>query len=230
MVSRPIPIPSEHLRQLALGLGIDHGCTTPPGMSPGPKESSSAAATDTVASTEGSEAGADKESGDGGWPGNDVAALGVSKPSTAHQLSLAAQWLLYETFTCYAPLVSLIYWGFLYSSSGGFDEAIDTWMGTSMHATNTALMLLEVLLFSRCPYRWTHFAVVMGVLASYLVLVYFMVGVYDFYVYPFFDARFFGGYVAVICLLVVDVVGLVWVVLLMVHSWRDRKYPKWIRQ
>ncbi|KAI8319648.1 hypothetical protein GQ54DRAFT_313358 [Martensiomyces pterosporus] len=143
-------------------------------------------------------------------------------------VSLALQWLLYETFTCYAPLVSLIYWGFLFPSQGGLDGRMNVWMGVSMHATNTILMVLEILVMSRCPLRWTHFPLVVLVLVLYLVLVYFMIGVYGFYVYPFFDAQFFGGYVAIICLLVVDIVGIVWVVLLMVHRWRDSRYPRWV--
>ncbi|KAJ1952888.1 hypothetical protein EC988_003312 [Linderina pennispora] len=214
MVSHPIQIPLEQFRQRTLGLGIDHSSASPPELTPEPKGYAADATS--------------QPQSPAGWPNSASVPATLAQPSsTLHQLALATQWLLYETFTCYAPLVSLIYWGFLYPSSGGFYERIDTWMGTSMHATNTALMLLEVLLFSRCPYRWTHFTVVISVLASYLVLVYFMVGVYDFYVYPFFDARFFGGYIAIICLLVVDIVGLVWVVLVMVHRWRDTKYPKW---
>ncbi|KAJ2745635.1 hypothetical protein GGI20_002018 [Coemansia sp. BCRC 34301] len=123
--------------------------------------------------------------------------------SMAHQLSLAIQWILYELFTCYAPLVSLVYWAILYPTQGGLDSALNTWMGVSMHGVNTVLMALEVLVFARCPYRWTHVSVVLGVLVAYLVLVYLMVGAYGFYVYPFFEAEYFGvGGVVVICALV----------------------------
>ncbi|KAJ2003682.1 hypothetical protein GGI04_002883 [Coemansia thaxteri] len=149
------------------------------------------------------------------------------RKSARHQLSLAAQWILYELFTCYAPLVSLVYWAVLYPTQGGLDGAANTWMGVSMHGANTVLMGLEVFVFARCPYRWTHVSVVMGVLVAYLALVYLMVGVYDFYVYPFFESKYFGaGGVAVVCLLVADVVAIAWVVLLMVHRWRDSAYPR----
>ncbi|KAJ1862103.1 hypothetical protein LPJ73_000854 [Coemansia sp. RSA 2703] len=148
--------------------------------------------------------------------------------STRHQLSLATQWLLYESFTCYAPLVTLIYWCLLYPTQGGFVDALDTWMGVSMHACNAVLMVLEIGVFARTRYRWTHGSVMICVLVAYLALVYFMVGVYGFYVYPFFETRYFGAYVAVVCLLVVDVVGIVWVVMLLVHRARDAVYLKWL--
>ncbi|KAJ1933770.1 hypothetical protein GGF37_006611, partial [Kickxella alabastrina] len=69
--------------------------------------------------------------------------------SVAHQLSLASQWVLYETFTCYAPLVTLVYWCLLYPTQGGLDGVLDTWMGVSMHAINFLLMSLEVMVFAR---------------------------------------------------------------------------------
>ncbi|KAI7823416.1 hypothetical protein BX661DRAFT_186557 [Kickxella alabastrina] len=134
--------------------------------------------------------------------------------SVAHQLSLASQWVLYETFTCYAPLVTLVYWCLLYPTQGGLDGVLDTWMGVSMHAINFLLMSLEVMVFARCRYRWTHFGMVVLCLVLYLALVYFMV--------------VFWGYVAVVCLLVVVVVAIIWVIMLMVHRWRDMAYPRWL--
>ncbi|KAJ2780771.1 hypothetical protein GGI15_003422 [Coemansia interrupta] len=148
--------------------------------------------------------------------------------ATRHQLSLASQWLLYESFTCYAPLVTLIYWCLLYPTQGGFDGALDTWMGVSMHACNSVLMVLEVGVFARTRYRWTHVGAMVFILVLYLALVYFMVGVYDFYVYPFFETRYFGGYVAVVCFLIVDVICIIWVVMLLVHRARDAVYQKWL--
>ncbi|KAJ1722164.1 hypothetical protein LPJ53_003400 [Coemansia erecta] len=158
-----------------------------------------------------------------------VAGRAICQPlATRHQLSLASQWLLYESFTCYAPLVTLIYWCLLYPTQGGFDGALDTWMGVSMHACNSVLMVLEIGVFARTRYRWTHAGVMVFILVLYLALVYFMVGVYDFYVYPFFETRYFGGYVAVVCFLVVDVICIIWVVMLLVHRARDAVYQKWL--
>ncbi|KAJ1643523.1 hypothetical protein LPJ64_004701 [Coemansia asiatica] len=149
-------------------------------------------------------------------------------PSVLHQSSLATQWLLYESFTCFAPLVTLIYWCLLYPTQDGFANALDIWMGVSMHACNSVLMVLEISVFARTRYRWTHIGAMYFILVLYLALVYFMVGVYDFYVYPFFDSRYFAGYVAVVCLLVLDVVAIIWVIMLMVHRLRDMLYPKWL--
>ncbi|KAJ1820994.1 hypothetical protein LPJ60_002882 [Coemansia sp. RSA 2675] len=149
--------------------------------------------------------------------------------TTAHQLSLAAQWILYELFACYAPLVSIIYWAVLYPSQGGIGSVFDMWMGISMHGLNTVFMSLEVLVFARCPFRWTHVGVALGAMFMYLALTYLMVTWYGFYVYPFFEAKYFGvGGVVVFCVLMLDVAALSWVVLIMVHRWRDRAYPrKW---
>ncbi|KAJ2237938.1 hypothetical protein GGF40_002956 [Coemansia sp. RSA 1286] len=150
-------------------------------------------------------------------------------PSVLHQSSLATQWILYESFTCYAPLVTLIYWCLLYpSQEEGFISGLDIWMGVSMHACNSVLMALEISVFARARYKWSHIGVMYVFLVLYLVLVYFMVGVYDFYVYPFFDGRYFGGYVAVVCLLVMNVVAIIWVIMLMIHRLRDMLYPKWL--
>ncbi|KAJ2851054.1 hypothetical protein IWW36_001401 [Coemansia brasiliensis] len=149
-------------------------------------------------------------------------------PSVAHQLALASQWLLYETFTCYAPLVTLIYWVLLFpTQSDMLDVPLDQWMGISMHAINCLFMITEVLC-SKIPYRWSHFSAVVVFLAMYLGLAYFMVAVYGFYVYPFFESRYFGGYIALLCLLIVNIVAIVWVVMLMVHRLRDIVLPRWL--
>ncbi|KAJ2321990.1 hypothetical protein IWW51_004304 [Coemansia sp. RSA 2702] len=55
-----------------------------------------------------------------------------------------------------------------------------------------------------------------------------MVGVYGFYVYPFFEPRYFGGFIALLCLLIVNIVTVVWVIMLMVHRLRDLLYPRWL--
>lgn len=140
---------------------------------------------------------------------------------------LALQWVLYELFTCFAPLVTLVYWAILYPSQGPFDSRIDMWMGVSMHGVNTLLMLLEVFVLSRCPYYMdglAHWLIAMAVLCLYLALVYLMVGVYGFYVYPFFETKYFGaGGVAAVCLLIADVVAVVWIIQCLVHRWRDGK-------
>ncbi|KAJ2826350.1 hypothetical protein IWW50_002403 [Coemansia erecta] len=152
-------------------------------------------------------------------------------PTLAHQTLLASQLLLYEAFTCFAPLVTLIYWVLLYpTQTDVLDNALNTWMGISMHALNSVLMVLEIGVFAKTPYVWSHLWVLLGCLVMYLGLAYFMVGVYGFYVYPFFEARYFGGYVAVVCLLFVGIVAVVWVVMLMVHRLRDSIYPRWATQ
>ncbi|KAI9502684.1 hypothetical protein GGI25_003539 [Coemansia spiralis] len=143
------------------------------------------------------------------------------------QLCLATQWLLYESFVCFAPLVTIVYWALLYPMSGGFAALDDVWMGVSMHAVNTILMALEVLVFARSPMVLGHINFLLTAMTLYLGLVYFMVLVYGFYVYPFFEARYFSGYIAIVCLLVVNIVGIIWVALFMVHYWRDRAFPKW---
>ncbi|KAJ1720765.1 hypothetical protein LPJ61_006122, partial [Coemansia biformis] len=144
-------------------------------------------------------------------------------------LVLAAQWILYESFTCYAPLVTIIYWALLYpTQTAVLDTLVDWWMGISMHAFNMVLMLFEVLVAARCPLKWTHFATIITIMGLYLGLVYFMVGVYDFYVYPFFEPRYFGGFIAIMCLLIINVVAVIWTILLIVHRLRDTLYPRWI--
>ncbi|KAJ2776603.1 hypothetical protein H4R18_005582 [Coemansia javaensis] len=163
-----------------------------------------------------------------------VAAADVAEPAAAVapsvglQVLLATQWLLYESFTCFAPLVSLVYWALLFPTQpGALASAVDLWTGISMHALNCVLMALEVAVLARIPYRWTHLPAVTLFMGLYLGLAYFMVGVYDFYVYPFFDPRYFGGYIAVMCLFVTDIVAITWVLMLMVHRLRDGMYPRW---
>ncbi|KAJ2155949.1 hypothetical protein GGF46_005504 [Coemansia sp. RSA 552] len=150
--------------------------------------------------------------------------FGYRVPRLMQQMTLAMQWLLYESCTCFAPLVTLIYWALLFPTQAEIlDTALDTWMGVSMHALNCALMGMEVMVFSKTPYRWTHFGVLLGFLVGYLAMVYIVVGVQGFYVYPFFDPRYFGGYIALVCFLAVDVAAIVWVAMLFVHRLRDRE-------
>ncbi|KAJ1801530.1 hypothetical protein LPJ59_000204 [Coemansia sp. RSA 2399] len=149
------------------------------------------------------------------------------RDNTVHLVLLAAQWILYESFTCFAPLVTIMYWALLYPMSGGFALAADVWMGVSMHAVNSVLMGVEVLALSRIPYALTHLGVLLTFMTLYLGLTYFMVAVYGFYVYPFFEARYFGGYIAIVCLLVVDIIAIIWVAMVLLHYWRDRAYPRW---
>ncbi|KAJ2403048.1 hypothetical protein GGI23_000267 [Coemansia sp. RSA 2559] len=156
-----------------------------------------------------------------------VGGAAQQRDSTTHRVLLAAQWILYESFTCFAPLVTIMYWALLFPMSGGFALAADVWMGASMHAINSVLMGVEVLALSRIPYALPHLGVLLAFLTLYLGLTYFMVAVYGFYVYPFFEARYFGGYIAVVCLLVVDIVAIIWVAMVMLHYWRDRAYPRW---
>ncbi|KAJ2525348.1 hypothetical protein GGI11_000099 [Coemansia sp. RSA 2049] len=149
------------------------------------------------------------------------------REDTARKVLLASQWLLYESFTCFAPLVTIVYWALLYPTSDGFAAVADVWMGVSMHAVNTVLMAAEVLLLARIPFNLMHLSVPLTFMTLYLGLVYFMVAVYGFYVYPFFEARYFGGYIAIVCLLVVNIVAIIWVALVLLHYWRDRAYPRW---
>ncbi|KAJ2701052.1 hypothetical protein H4R19_005434 [Coemansia spiralis] len=151
------------------------------------------------------------------------------RASTVHQLVLAAQWLLYESFICYAPLVTIVYWVLLYpTQTAEMATAVDWWMGVSMHAFNMVLMVLEVFVLARCPCHWRHFGPIAGFMVLYLGLVYFMVAVYGFYVYPFFQPRYFGGYIAVMCLLIVNIAAIIWTIQLMVHRLRDTLYPRWL--
>ncbi|KAJ1728025.1 hypothetical protein LPJ72_005657 [Coemansia sp. Benny D160-2] len=167
--------------------------------------------------------------GSGSGPGSaGIADQGEGeREDTARKVLLASQWLLYESFTCFAPLVTIVYWALLYPTSDGFAAVADVWMGVSMHAVNTVLMAAEVLLLSRIPFNLMHLSVPLTFMTLYLGLVYFMVAVYGFYVYPFFEARYFGGYIAIVCLLVVNIVAIIWVALVLLHYWRDRAYPRW---
>ncbi|KAJ2808755.1 hypothetical protein H4R20_000670 [Coemansia guatemalensis] len=158
-----------------------------------------------------------------------IASQIAESPTVLHQLTLATQQVLYESFTCFAPLVTIVYWGLLYpTQSVTLDTPVDLWTGISMHAVNSVLMVVEVGVFAKSPYTRGHFWILFVFLALYLGLAYFMVGVYDFYVYPFFDPKYFGGYVALICLLAVNIVAIVWVIMLMLHRVRDSVYPRWL--
>ncbi|KAJ2078788.1 hypothetical protein H4R24_004231 [Coemansia sp. RSA 988] len=153
----------------------------------------------------------------------------TAAPTVLHQLTLATQQVLYESFTCFAPLVTIVYWGLLYpTQSVTLDTSLDLWTGISMHVMNSVLMLVEVGVFAKSPYSKWHLWIMFAILVLYLGLAYFMVGVYDFYVYPFFVPKYFGGYIAVICLLALNIVAIVWVIMLMVHRVRDSAYSRWL--
>ncbi|KAJ2815096.1 hypothetical protein FBU31_007057, partial [Coemansia sp. 'formosensis'] len=208
-ISHPTPLPPNQLAQLAAASSRVFGTPASLGTPGGRANGSHEAGLDRVrllrlgthhanesqahfTSDEGETMQGMSQIGDFSVLSESEAGLDTKRPelpaeSVAHQLSLAAQWILYELFACYAPLVSLIYWAILFPTQGGMDTAADMWTTLSMHGFNTVFMCLEIFVFARCPFRWTHVTAALATMLLYLALAYLMVAWYGFYVYPFFD-------------------------------------------
>jgi hypothetical protein len=123
----------------------------------------------------------------------------------------------YTTVTVYPFVVTIVYWGVLFSGEW-FTEVFSGWSNVSQHALNSVFALFELLLTRADTPQLVHMLWLIVVLALYLALAYVTKASKDFYPYDFLDptrqrglvaAYVFG--IAVGCLIVFWVVwGIIW--------------------
>ncbi|KAI5920698.1 hypothetical protein F4810DRAFT_404003 [Camillea tinctor] len=102
--------------------------------------------------------------------------------------------LYYTTVVTFPFIVTIVYWGVLYS--GSFATQFAAWGNVSEHAFNSVFALTEILLPRTAPMPWIHMLWLIVLLAFYLALAYLTHATKGFYTYSFLDPEITGKYVA----------------------------------
>ncbi|KAF2261268.1 hypothetical protein CC78DRAFT_555180 [Lojkania enalia] len=92
----------------------------------------------------------------------------------------------YTTITCFPFLVSIVFWGTMYSGPwprGRFEQ----WINISIHGLNSLFAIIEIMLPATIPFPWTHISVLLIVLSLYLGLAYLTRWTGGFYVYEWMN-------------------------------------------
>ncbi|KXJ91557.1 hypothetical protein Micbo1qcDRAFT_163321 [Microdochium bolleyi] len=128
--------------------------------------------------------------------------------------------LYYSTVVTYPALVTIVYWGLLYSTINdgkGFPNTYSLWSNVSQHAMNSAFMLFEVIFPRTAPPPWIHLLWLIIILAMYCGLAYLTAATKGFYVYPFLDPRKQGAFVAAyvfgIAVAIIVIFVLIWAII-----------------
>ena len=97
--------------------------------------------------------------------------------------------LFYSMVTCFPILVTLTFWCTMYVGPW-YTVSFDAWANLSVHATNTIMALLEIVLPTTEPLPWMHLPVLMTILSLYLGLAYLTRATGGFWVYEWLDPEF----------------------------------------
>ncbi|KAI8961941.1 hypothetical protein F5Y11DRAFT_208386 [Daldinia sp. FL1419] len=128
--------------------------------------------------------------------------------------------LFYSTVTTFPFLVTIVYWGVLYSyGSAWFPTVYGAWSNVSQHALNSLFALFEIFFTRVEPQPWIHALWLIILMALYLALAYLTKATKGFYVYPFLDpgetgslvAAYIFGIGAATLVIFVIVKGVIWV-------------------
>ncbi|KAI1761765.1 hypothetical protein GGR53DRAFT_504302 [Hypoxylon sp. FL1150] len=96
--------------------------------------------------------------------------------------------LLFTTVTTFPFLVTIVYWGILYSyGSAWFPTVYSGWSNVSQHALNSLFALFEIGASRVSPAPWIHALWLVVIMALYLALAYVTRATKGFYTYSFLD-------------------------------------------
>ncbi|ETS81910.1 hypothetical protein PFICI_06912 [Pestalotiopsis fici W106-1] len=94
----------------------------------------------------------------------------------------------HTTITTYPFLVTIVYWGILYTyGSAWFPTKYAAWSNLSEHGFNSFFALFEIFVTRTNPAPWIHIFWLIVVLALYLSLAYITYATKGFFVYSFLD-------------------------------------------
>lgn len=100
--------------------------------------------------------------------------------------------LLYTTIITYPILVTIFFWGILFSH--WWPDVYSQWSNISVHAMNSLFCLLELITTRTDPPQWMHLPWLIVLLASYLGLAYLTKYTEHPYVYSFLDPGVDGNH------------------------------------
>ncbi|KAJ5103913.1 hypothetical protein N7532_004442 [Penicillium argentinense] len=132
--------------------------------------------------------------------------------------------ILYSSVTTLPFLVTIVFWGILYSN-GVFKDAFTTWSNISQHALNSLYALLEIILATTAPHPWITLPFLILILLFYLCVVYITFHTEGFYTYGFLDTEGGNksGVVAGYCFGILAAILVIFVI-----SWAVIKLRAWL--
>ena len=92
--------------------------------------------------------------------------------------------LFWTSIATYPLLVTIVYWGVLYS---GFTTTFAVWSNVSQHALNTVFGVFELLMTRVDPAPWVHLVFLIIILACYCGLAYITYATKHYFVYSFLN-------------------------------------------
>ncbi|CZS98825.1 uncharacterized protein RAG0_07383 [Rhynchosporium agropyri] len=99
----------------------------------------------------------------------------------------ALHYLFYSTITTFPFLVTIVYWGILYSLIGPFKTPFALWSNVSQHGLNSAFAIFEIVFTRINPAPWIHLIYLILILGCYLGLAYVTHATKGYYVYNFLN-------------------------------------------
>ncbi|KIW95726.1 uncharacterized protein Z519_04311 [Cladophialophora bantiana CBS 173.52] len=136
--------------------------------------------------------------------------------------------LYYSMVTCFLILVTLTFWCTMYFGPW-YKVTFDAWANISVHAMNTFMALLEIILPTTEPFPWTHLPFLMTIQSLYLGLAYLTRATDGFWVHEWLDPELGKWKVAVhvVCYSVVTVVIFVFLrYTIWVRNWLLRRHSR----
>jgi hypothetical protein len=133
--------------------------------------------------------------------------------------------LYYTSVTTYPFLVTIVYWGILFSGPW-FTVEFSAWSNISQHAMNSVFALFEIIFTRTDPLPLIHLFWLIVILALYCGLAYVTKATRNYYVYPFLDPS--GGHsgrVAVYVVILGVAIVIIWTIVRLVIWTR-----KWVTE
>ncbi|KAI8614530.1 hypothetical protein BC830DRAFT_373808 [Chytriomyces sp. MP71] len=139
-----------------------------------------------------------------------------ARPQWAHLIN----WTVYALAATYCYIVSIIFWTLLVGLMWDGADAIHHWTATSLHAGNSAIMLLEAIV-GRTPMHIAFLIPTLAFALLYLAEAFLYHATTGQWIYPFLDTSqpdAVGFYVGILFGFVV-----VYFVVWGLHAWRDQR-------
>ncbi|KAF2123005.1 hypothetical protein BDV96DRAFT_481665 [Lophiotrema nucula] len=113
----------------------------------------------------------------------------------------------YTTMTCFPFLVSVVFWGTMYSGPWSALGRFEQWINLSVHGLNSLFAITEIILPATKRAPWSHLSVLLVVLSLYLGLAYLTRWTGGFYVYEWMNPA--HGWVSIVVHIVCYTGGIV---------------------
>ncbi|KAF3932485.1 hypothetical protein ABW19_dt0207478 [Dactylella cylindrospora] len=126
--------------------------------------------------------------------------------------------LYYSTIIVLPWTVTAVYWAILFD--GEFEDEYSAWSNISVHALNSGVALLEIIIPRTSPPPWIHMPWFVGILGGYLGVAYITKSTQGFYTYSFLNpdksgagitAAYCAGVVVGTLVLFAIIKGVIWV-------------------